>query len=113
MNPFVWLAVHQLGYAWHDGRLAGLRNGLPMFVGGLLSLVALTHLGPYPLSLVGVPSDEISNTFVLHALDCFNPAYRFRNLPGKQIPDGIDNGCCLDVDVMYDRDFWCHDSCPF
>ena len=60
--PFVWLAVHQLGYAWHDRKLAGGRVGLPLFVGGVLGLVALTHLGPYPLSLVGVPSDEVSNT---------------------------------------------------
>jgi hypothetical protein len=60
--PFVWLAVHQLGYAWHDGRLAGTRTGLALFVVGVLTLVALTHLGPYPLSLVGVPNDEISNT---------------------------------------------------
>ena len=60
--PFVWLAVHQLGYAWHDRKLAGGRIGLPLFVGGVLSLVALTHIGPYPISLVGVPSDEVSNT---------------------------------------------------
>jgi hypothetical protein len=42
--------------------LAGLRIGIPLFAVGLVSLVGLTHLGPYPLSLVGVPSDEISNT---------------------------------------------------
>ena len=60
--PFVWLAVHQLGYAWHDRKLAGPRVGMPLFVVGILSLVALTHFGPYPLSLVGVPSDEVSNT---------------------------------------------------
>ncbi len=24
---FVWLTVHQLGYAWHDGRLAGVKVG--------------------------------------------------------------------------------------
>jgi hypothetical protein len=60
--PFVWLAVHQLGYAWHDRKLAGAGVGLPLFICGILALVALTHLGPYPLSLVGVPSDEISNT---------------------------------------------------
>jgi hypothetical protein len=60
--PFVWLAVHQLGYAWHDRRLAGPRVGVPLFGVGILTLIALTHIGPYPLSLVGVPSDEISNT---------------------------------------------------
>jgi hypothetical protein len=60
--PFVWLAVHQLGYAWHDRKLAGARVGVPLFIVGMLALLGLTHLGPYPLSLVGVPSDEISNT---------------------------------------------------
>jgi hypothetical protein len=60
--PFVWLAVHQLGYAWHDGRLAGPRSALASLVVGISALVLLTHVGPYPLSLVGVPSDEISNT---------------------------------------------------
>ncbi len=60
--PFVWLAVHQTGYAWHDRRLAGFRTGVLLFVTGLVSLLTLTQLGPYPLSLVGVPSDAISNT---------------------------------------------------
>jgi hypothetical protein len=60
--PFVWLAVHQLGYAWHDRRLVGGGVGVPIFVIGFLALVGMTHFGPYPLSLVGVPSDEISNT---------------------------------------------------
>lgn len=59
---FVWLTVHQLGYAWHDRRLVGAKVGVPLFIVGMLSLLALTHLGPYPLSLVGVPSDEVSNT---------------------------------------------------
>jgi hypothetical protein len=60
--PFVWLTVHQLGYAWHDRRLEGSTIGLSMFAVGILSLVGLTHFGPYPLSLVGVPSDAVSNT---------------------------------------------------
>jgi hypothetical protein len=59
---FVWLTVHQLGYAWHDGRLGGARAGLPLLGAGLVALVGLTQFGPYPLSLVGVPSDEVSNT---------------------------------------------------
>jgi len=59
---FVWLTVHQMGYAWHDRKLAGAAVGVPLFLVGIFSLIGLTHLGPYPLSLVGVPSDEISNT---------------------------------------------------
>lgn len=60
--PFVWLAVHQVGYAWREGRLSGARVGVPLFLFGIAALVGLTHLGPYPLALVGVPSDEVSNT---------------------------------------------------
>lgn len=59
---FVWSAVHQLGYAWQDGRLAGQGRTLGLFAVGLAALFALTALGPYPLSLVGVPSETISNT---------------------------------------------------
>jgi len=59
---FVWSAVHQLGYAWLDGRVRGRGLRLSIGVLGLLALVLLTKYGPYPLSLVGVPSDAVSNT---------------------------------------------------
>ena len=55
---FIWLAVHQLGYAWRDG----LRGGGPALLWGsigLAALVALVFLGPYPLSLVGVPGQTV------------------------------------------------------
>jgi hypothetical protein len=59
---FVWVAMHQLGYLWRDGRLAGPRSALPWLVGGALAWLLLTRYGPYPISMVGVPGDEISNT---------------------------------------------------
>ncbi len=59
---FVWLAVHQMGYAWRAGKFASIWNTLPLFPLGLGALLALVHWGPYPLSLVGVPTDAISNT---------------------------------------------------
>jgi hypothetical protein len=59
---FVWIAVHQLGYLWRDGRLAGARRALPWLVGGAVAWVLLTGFGPYPISMVGVPGDPISNT---------------------------------------------------
>ena len=59
---FVWTAVHQLGYAWLDGRVRGLSRSLPIGLFGLAALVFLTRFGPYPLSLVGVPSESVSNT---------------------------------------------------
>ncbi len=60
--PLVWLAVHQLGYAWRDGKLAGLRKVLPLSLGALLILVGLVILGPYPLSMVSVPGETVSNS---------------------------------------------------
>ena len=59
---FIWGAVHQLGYAWQEGRMA---SGIATFIFGLfglIMLILLTQIGPYPLSLVGVPSQELSNT---------------------------------------------------
>jgi hypothetical protein len=59
---FIWLAVHQLGYAWRDGRLAGPRQALPWALGGLAALIAMVTIGPYPLSMVSVPGEDVSNT---------------------------------------------------
>ncbi len=71
---FVWAAVHQLGYAWQAGRLGGWR--LPVLAAsGLAALFALVLYGPYPVSMVGVPGEEISNslppTIALLALGMF------------------------------------------
>ncbi|WP_327583924.1 acyltransferase [Nonomuraea sp. NBC_00507] len=58
-----WLAVHQLGFSWQDGRLpARPAVGLPMAAAGLTALVALTVAGPYPTSMVGIAGQEIQNT---------------------------------------------------
>jgi hypothetical protein len=59
---FVWLAVHQLGYAWKDGYMAGARQGLAWMAGGAVVLIGLITIGPYPVSMVSVPGQEISNT---------------------------------------------------
>ena len=59
---FVWLAVHQLGYAWRDGFLAGPRQGLAWVLGGGVLLIGLITLGPYPISMVSVPGEAVSNT---------------------------------------------------
>jgi len=59
---FVWSAMHQFGYAWQQERMGSDLGCFIMGVLGVLLLIALTHFGPYPLSLVGVPSQELSNT---------------------------------------------------
>jgi hypothetical protein len=58
---FVWVAMHQLGYLWRDGRLSGAR-ALPWLLGGGAAWALLARFGPYPISMVGVPGEEISNT---------------------------------------------------
>jgi fucose 4-O-acetylase-like acetyltransferase len=57
---FVWAAVHQMGYAWRDGRLATARS-LTLGAAGLVLLVLLTTVGPYPISMVGVPGAVATN----------------------------------------------------
>lgn len=59
---FVWLAVHQLGYAWGEGRLVGRRGPLALAIGGLCALLALVRFGPYPVAMIGVPGSELSNS---------------------------------------------------
>ncbi len=59
---FIWGAVHQFGYAWQQAKTPKLLGSLVMSGIGLLSLICLTKYGSYPLSLVGVPSQELSNT---------------------------------------------------
>jgi hypothetical protein len=58
---FVWAAVHQLGYAWRDRRVTGWRAPA-ISAGGLAALASLVVLGPYPISMVGVPGEAVSNT---------------------------------------------------
>ncbi|AQA00435.1 hypothetical protein BWQ93_19730 [Sphingopyxis sp. QXT-31] len=56
---FVWVAIHQLGYAWHDGRLAA---PLLWAAAGLVALGLLVGLGPYPVAMIGVPGATLSNS---------------------------------------------------
>jgi hypothetical protein len=58
-----WLAVHQVGFSWQDGRLP-TRPGVavPLVMGGLAALVLLTVVGPYPVSMVAVPGEQGQNT---------------------------------------------------
>ncbi|MCX4676583.1 acyltransferase [Streptomyces sp. NBC_01433] len=55
---FVWLAVHQLGFLRADGRI---RRPALLAGAGLVSAAALVALGPYPLSMVGMPGEKVSN----------------------------------------------------
>ena len=59
---FVWLAMHQLGYAWQAGGFGNPRRCLLWAAGGMAALIALVSLGPYPISMVSVRGEEISNS---------------------------------------------------
>jgi hypothetical protein len=58
----VWLVPFALGVAYAEGTLtrrpAALVAGA---IGGIAAAVALIAAGPYPVSLVGMPGDAISN----------------------------------------------------
>ncbi|MEU8314551.1 acyltransferase [Micromonospora sp. NPDC048887] len=81
---FGWLVVHQLGFAWYDaaradtrrtgdaagGGTRGLfrrrlplsrRSGAVLLGGGLVALLLLTVLGPYPVAMLHVPGERLDN----------------------------------------------------
>ncbi len=59
---WVWLAVHQLGYAWRDGRMGS--SGMLLLYSALAftTLYLLIKVGSYPLAMVGSPDEGLSNT---------------------------------------------------
>ncbi|OBG66493.1 acyltransferase [Mycobacterium sp. E3339] len=56
-----WGLLYQLGIAWHGGLLAGRRPVL-LAAGSAVALALLIRVGPYPVSMIGVPGEPIENT---------------------------------------------------
>jgi fucose 4-O-acetylase-like acetyltransferase len=56
-----WALLYQLGIAWQSGLLAGRRPGL-LAAGSACALGLLIGLGPYPVSMIGVPGQAVQNT---------------------------------------------------
>ncbi|WP_256794491.1 acyltransferase [Terrabacter sp. Ter38] len=56
----VWLALHQLGFAWRDGLLTTAR-GWAMALLGFGAMGLAVAFGPYPTSMVGLPGEAVSN----------------------------------------------------
>lgn len=59
----VWCTVHQIGYAWLDGRLGGTGRRLTLAAVGLAGLLLLVWLGPYPVSMVGLDDATVNNSY--------------------------------------------------
>jgi hypothetical protein len=59
---FVWLAVHQLGYLWRARRLLGPGQALLWSATGLAVLVFLVTVAGYPVSMITVPGEAMSNS---------------------------------------------------
>ncbi len=59
---WVWLGVHQLGYAWREGRLGGPVMLLGYAFLAFVTLYLLVSLGPYPIAMVGSPGEDVSNS---------------------------------------------------
>lgn len=57
----VWGLAHQLGFFYDRLVAASRRVGWMFLWGGLFTLIALTNMGFYPRSVVGVPEDRFSN----------------------------------------------------
>lgn len=59
----VWGTVHQLGYAWLDDRLGGLRRRAWLALGGFSATLILVWAGPYPVPMVGIDTTQVTNTY--------------------------------------------------
>ena len=57
----VWGFAHQLGFHYERLVAAPRRFAWCLVMGGAFALIALTNMGHYPKSMVGVPGEAISN----------------------------------------------------
>jgi Acyltransferase family len=56
-----YAALYQLGIAWQKGLLAGV-GAVALAVGSMGALALVLWLGPYPVSMIGVPGQAVQNT---------------------------------------------------
>lgn len=59
---FIWLAIHQLGYAWNAGRFAQPGRALLWGLGGFAVLALLVGYGSYPVAMIVIPGEPLSNS---------------------------------------------------
>ena len=56
-----WMVLYQLGIAWYAGLLRG-RGPVLLACCSAVVLVLLVTVGPYPVSMIGVPGQTVQNT---------------------------------------------------
>ncbi|HEY5151031.1 MAG TPA: acyltransferase family protein, partial [Mycobacterium sp.] len=56
-----WAVLYQFGIAWQDEMLRG-RAALTLAAVSAVALALLIRLGPYPISMIGVPGATVNNT---------------------------------------------------
>ena len=91
---WVWLAVHQLGFAWRDGKIRGPAIMLLYSATGFAILYLAIQLGPYPLAMVGSPDEGLSNTLPPKATLLALALFQFGLLmavegPMRKVLDGL------------------------
>jgi hypothetical protein len=59
---FMWGTVHSLGYAWADSRLGTVSQRLMLSAAGFIGTAALVALGPYPVAMVGLDTQGVTNS---------------------------------------------------
>lgn len=59
----VWGTVHQLGYAWVDGKIPGSARRIALGAVGFAATLALVWLGPYPVAMVGLDTADVTNSY--------------------------------------------------
>lgn len=60
---FVWATVHQLGYAWVDGKIEGRVRRWGLLGVGFGATLALVWFGPYPVAMVGLDTAQLTNSY--------------------------------------------------
>lgn len=59
----VWGVVHQLGFAWRDGRLEGTGRRILLAATGFGVLALMVWRLPYPISMIGVDTIAVNNSY--------------------------------------------------
>ena len=59
---FIWLAMHQLGYAWRDRYFEENARALLFFAIGAVGLAIIITVLSYPIAMVSVPGAAMSNS---------------------------------------------------